>query len=68
MIDKDYTCGEHVWNFADFATAESVKRVQGNKKGVFTRERKPKLGAWYLKERWNKMDRKSGGKNNETGF
>ncbi len=50
---KDYICGEHVWNFADFATAESVKRVQGNKKGVFTRERKPKLAAWYLKDRWS---------------
>lgn len=54
MDRKDYICGEHVWNFADFATAESVKRVQGNKKGVFTRERKPKLAAWYLKERWHK--------------
>lgn len=51
---KDYVCGEHVWNFADFATAEAVKRVQGNKKGVFTRERKPKLAAWYLKNRWIK--------------
>ena len=49
---KPYICGEHVWNFADFATAESVKRVQGNKKGVFTRDRKPKLAAWYLKTRW----------------
>lgn len=49
---KTYICGEHVWNFADFATAESVKRVQGNKKGVFTRERKPKLAAWYLQKRW----------------
>ena len=53
---KDYICGEHVWNFADFATAESVKRVQGNKKGVFTRERKPKLAAWYLRDRWTRMD------------
>ena len=51
---RDYIFGEHIWNFADFATAESVKRVQGNKKGVFTRERKPKLAAWYLKERWGK--------------
>lgn len=50
--ERAYFCGEHVWNFADFATAESVKRVQGNKKGIFTRDRKPKLAAWYLKERW----------------
>ena len=56
LDSKDYICGEHVWNFADFATAESVKRVQGNKKGVFTRERKPKLAAWYLRDRWRRMD------------
>ena len=52
LDEKPYVFGEHVWNFADFATAESVKRVQGNKKGVFTRDRKPKLAAWYLKSRW----------------
>jgi len=55
LDEKNYVCGEHVWNFADFATAESVKRVQGNKKGVFTRERMPKLAAWFLKDRWQKM-------------
>lgn len=55
LDQKSYICGEHVWNFADFATAESVKRAQGNKKGVFTRERKPKLAAWYLKDRWTKQ-------------
>lgn len=54
LDEKEYVCGEHVWNFADFATAEAVKRVQGNKKGVFTRERKPKLAAWYLKDRWTR--------------
>lgn len=37
-----YITGEHVWNFADFATAENIKRVGGNKKGVFTRDRSPK--------------------------
>lgn len=54
LDEKDYAFGEHIWSFSDFATAESVKRVQGNKKGVFTRDRKPKLAAWYLKERWQK--------------
>lgn len=52
---KEYVCGEHVWNFADFATAENIKRVQGNKKGVFTRERRPKKAVWYLRERWTGM-------------
>ena len=35
--------GEQVWNFADFATSQGIVRVQGNKKGIFTRERRPKM-------------------------
>ena len=35
--------GEHVWNFADFATpSNSVRRVDGSQKSVFTRDRSPK--------------------------
>ena len=44
--------GEHVWNFADFATNPSFMRVEGNKKGVFTRDRRPKAAARRLRERW----------------
>lgn len=44
--------GEQAWNFADFETSQGIMRVQGNKKGVFTRERKPKLAAFTFKERW----------------
>ncbi len=44
--------GEQVWNFADFQTSQGIMRVQGNKKGGFTRERKPKMAAHYLRERW----------------
>lgn len=47
--------GEQAWNFADFATSQSLLRVQGNKKGVFTRDRKPKLAAHYFKERWGEI-------------
>lgn len=47
--------GEQVWNFADFATSQSILRVQGNKKGIFTRDRKPKLAAHYLRERWHSI-------------
>lgn len=50
-----YITGEHVWNFADFATAENIKRVGGNKKGVFTRDRSPKMAAHFLKERWERI-------------
>jgi beta-glucuronidase len=44
--------GEHVWNFADFATGYGVNRVDGNKKGVFTRDRQPKAAAFALRSRW----------------
>ncbi|HWZ20255.1 MAG TPA: beta-glucuronidase [Ktedonobacteraceae bacterium] len=53
VLDEFPTCiGEQVWNFADFMTSQSITRVQGNKKGVFTRDRKPKMAAHYLRERW----------------
>ncbi|WP_404952740.1 beta-glucuronidase [Streptomyces sp. 147326] len=47
--------GEQIWNFADFATAPGVLRVDGNKKGVFTRERRPKTSAWQLRSRWQEQ-------------
>ncbi|KAL3496563.1 glycosyl hydrolases family 2, TIM barrel domain-containing protein [Aspergillus germanicus] len=48
----DAVVGEHVWNFADFQTSLQVFRVDGNKKGVFTRDRRPKAAAFALRERW----------------
>jgi beta-glucuronidase len=48
----DAVVGEHVWNFADFATRSGISRVDGNKKGVFTRERRPKASAYVLRRRW----------------
>lgn len=47
--------GEQVWNFADFATSQGTLRVQGNKKGIFTRARKPKMIAHVLRERWTNI-------------
>lgn len=52
---KDYVIGMHVWNFADFRTGQALMRVGGmNLKGVFTQDRKPKMAAHLLRERWNK--------------
>ena len=48
----DAVVGEQVWNFADFATKSGVFRVDGNKKGVFTRDRRPKAAAFTLRRRW----------------
>ena len=48
----DFVMGEQVWNFADFATSQGIVRVQGNKKGLFTRDRRPKLAAHWMRQRW----------------
>lgn len=48
----DFMIGEQVWAFADFQTKQGLTRVDGNKKGVFTRNRQPKMAAYTLRERW----------------
>ena len=52
MDSYDFVKGELVWNFADFQTTEGIMRVNGNKKGIFTRNRQPKDAAFLLKKRW----------------
>jgi beta-glucuronidase len=49
---KEYTVGEHVWNFADFRTPQNLRRVMLNMKGVFTRNRSPKMAAFALRKLW----------------
>ena len=51
----DFVRGEQIWNFADFQTTEGLMRVDGNKKGVFTRQRQPKSVAYLLKKRWESL-------------
>lgn len=51
---RPFMAGMHVWNFADFKTGQSILRAGGlNRKGVFTRDRQPKMAAHLLRERWN---------------
>jgi beta-glucuronidase len=53
LRSKPFVIGEHVWNLCDFKTAQGVRRVNGmNYKGVFTRERRPKMVAHKLRELW----------------
>lgn len=52
MRKKDYVIGAHVWAFADFKTAQSKSRIVLNRKGVFTRDRQPKMVAHTLKRLW----------------
>lgn len=53
LRSKPFVIGEHVWNMCDFKTAQSIRRMGGlNYKGVFTRDRRPKLAAHRLRELW----------------
>ncbi|HEV7503232.1 MAG TPA: glycoside hydrolase family 2 TIM barrel-domain containing protein, partial [Vicinamibacteria bacterium] len=54
---KDYVAGMHVWCFADFRTAQATLRPDSlNHKGVFTRDREPKMAARFLHDRWGAAD------------
>jgi beta-glucuronidase len=55
LNSKSYVVGQHVWNLCDFKTGQGIHRVGGlNLKGVFTRDRRPKLAAHQLKLLWSK--------------
>lgn len=50
---KPFVVGEHIWNLCDFKTGQAVNRMGGfNFKGVFTRDRRPKMAAHYLQQLW----------------
>jgi beta-glucuronidase len=50
---KPYVIGEHVWNLCDFKTSQGITRMGGiNYKGVFTRDRRPKMAAHILRKLW----------------
>jgi beta-glucuronidase len=52
---KPYVAGQHVWNLCDFKTPQSILRPHAiNQKGVFTRDRRPKLAAHRLRELWTR--------------
>lgn len=53
LRSKPFVIGEHIWNMCDFKTAQGVTRPGGyNYKGVFTRDRRPKLAAHQLRALW----------------
>jgi beta-glucuronidase len=52
---RPFVGGLHVWNFADFKTGQGILRTAGlNHKGVFTRDRRPKMAAHFLRARWRR--------------
>ncbi|WP_206061185.1 beta-glucuronidase [Nonomuraea basaltis] len=46
--------GQHVWSFADFRTRQEIIRPEGNRKGVFDRNRRPKAAAHTLRRLWRR--------------
>ncbi|MBQ8616060.1 MAG: beta-glucuronidase [Clostridia bacterium] len=49
---RAFVAGEFPWNFADFNTQQGPMRSGGNRKGLFTRDRTPKMAAHYFRRRW----------------
>jgi len=49
---KEFTAGEHIWNLADFKTPQNYTRTVFNRKGLFTRDRRPKLAAHVVRQIW----------------
>ena len=56
LDERDFVIGEMPWNFADFATCQGPMRAGGNRKGLFTRDRRPKMAAHYFRKRWAEME------------
>jgi beta-glucuronidase len=54
MLDsKPFVVGQHIWNLCDFKTSQGVVRMGAyNYKGVFTRDRRPKLAAHRVRAKW----------------
>jgi beta-glucuronidase len=67
-IKEGFFVGEMIWNFQDFMTDQTVGRVFGNKKGIFTRDRQPKAAARILKCRYTHLTNESVTQDAEQGF
>nr|XP_034189067.1 beta-glucuronidase isoform X1 [Osmia lignaria]XP_034189068.1 beta-glucuronidase isoform X1 [Osmia lignaria]XP_034189069.1 beta-glucuronidase isoform X1 [Osmia lignaria] len=65
LRNKGFFIGEFIWNFADFRTAQNSYiafiRVGGNKKGIFTRERQPKMAAFHVRKRYHSLQKELDG-------
>jgi beta-glucuronidase len=57
LRQKHYVIGEHIWNLCDFKTSQGITRAGAlNYKGVFTRDRRPKLAAHRIRALWRTSD------------
>ena len=55
VAEEGWLVGEMPWVFADFMTKQEPRRVNGNRKGLFTRERQPKAAAHQLRSRYTDL-------------
>lgn len=55
LREAGVVAGEMIWNFADFMTSQNTNRVMGNHKGVLSRDRKPKMGAYTIQKRYGQL-------------
>jgi len=56
LRQKPYVIGEHIWNLCDFKTSQGITRAGSlNYKGIFTRDRRPKLAAHQIRAFWRKF-------------
>ena len=54
---KPFVVGQHIWNLCDFKTGQAIHRMGGyNYKGIFTRDRRPKLAAHRVRALWRSED------------
>ncbi len=61
LRSKPFVVGKQVWNMCDFKTSQGVTRMSGyNYKGVFTRDRRPKLAVHRLREIWQSEKEEQG--------
>ncbi|CAK9796112.1 Gusb [Anthophora quadrimaculata] len=61
LRNEGFFIGEFIWNFADFRTAQTYTRVGGNKKGIFTRDRQPKMAAHHVRKRYHSLQKELDG-------
>jgi beta-glucuronidase len=53
---RPWIVGTHVWCLNDFKTAQAFRRAGTlNMKGLFTRDRRPKMAAHYVRSAWKEQ-------------
>mgnify|MGYP001626177529 CR=1 FL=1 len=55
LTKRSYIIGLHIWNFADFRTPQNPLRTILNRKGIYTRDRQPKLAAQIVSQLFNSI-------------